>query len=123
SVIAALIVVLVGKIHTQSLIYGLELSILTILYLVIKFLIKKPMFLPYTVIIVAYSFIFFSILTTGGHFRTIVILFFMLFISTAHLIRPVFAIGFITGLVALYLNATFAITEQQQLLQEYLGAI
>src|SRR5690625_1456701 len=123
SVIAALIVALVGKIHTQSLIYGLELTILTILYLVIKFLLKKPMFFPYTMIIVAYSFIIFTILTTGGHFSTIVILFFMLFISTAHLIRSVFAIGFITGLVALYLNTTFAVTEQQQLLQEHLGAI
>src|SRR5699024_7270680 len=123
SVIAALIVALVGKIHTQSLIYGLELTILTILYLVIKFLLKKPMFFPYTMIIVAYSFIIFTILTTGGHFSTIVILFFLLFISTSHLIRSVFAIGFITGLVTLYLNATFAVTEQQQLLQEHLGAI
>lgn len=123
SVIAALVVSLVSKIHTQSLIYGLELIILTILYLVIKFLIKKPMFFPYTMVIVAYSFIIFTILTTGGHFSTIVILFFMLFISTAHLIRPVFFIGSITGLVALYLNAIFAVTEQQQLLNEHLSAI
>src|SRR5690625_562327 len=122
SVIAALIVALVGTIHTQSLIYGLKLTILTILYLVIKFLIKKPMFFPYTMVIVAYSFIIFTILTTGGHFSTIVILFFMLFISTAHLIRPVFFIGSITGLVALYLNAIFAVTEQQ-LLNEHLSAI
>lgn len=81
------------------------------------------MFFPYTMIIVAYSFIIATIFTTGGHFSTIIILFFMLFISTAHLIRRVYSIGFITGLIALYLNAKFAVTDQQQLLQENLSSI
>lgn len=92
--------------------------------MIIKFLVKKPIVFPFIMVIVSYGFIITSIITTGGKLNLVAILFFQLYISTAHLIRLIFSIGFVTGLISLFLNTKFAITEQQQqLLQDHLLSI
>lgn len=123
SIIAAFIVTILNNDHSQSIIYGSELVVLTIFYLIIKFLMKKHTIFPFVMVIVAYGFIITSILMNGGSFSNVAIIFFLLLISTAHLIRPVFFIGYIAGLITIYLNTTFSNSEQHQFLQASLVSI
>src|SRR5690625_946666 len=124
SILAGFAVTILNKDYSQSIFYGLVLIILISSYMIIKFLVKKPIVFPFIMVIVSYGFIITSIITTGGKLNLVAILFFQLYISTAHLIRLIFSIGFVTGLISLFLNTKFAITEQQQqLLQDHLLSI
>src|SRR5690625_2367873 len=123
SLIAGLSVSILNKDYSKSIFYAIEIVTLTVFYIVIKFLLKKHTIFPFVMVIVAYGFMIISILTSGGTFISVALLFFLLLISTAHLILPVFIIGYIVGFISIYLNTTFAIGEQQQILQESLMTI
>src|SRR5690625_5132774 len=123
SILAGFAVTILNKDYSQSIFYGLVLIILISSYMIIRFLVKKPIVFPFIMVIVSYGFIITSIITTGGKLNLVAILFFQLYISTAHLIRLIFSIGFVTGLISLFLNTKFAITEQQQLLHDHLLSI
>src|SRR5699024_9735868 len=49
-----------------------------------------------------------------------VVIFFLLFLSTAHLIQTTFIIGFIAGGIGVYLNAIYAASEDKMFLQDNL---
>lgn len=90
SILAGFAVTILNKDYSQSIFYGTELVILLALYLSTKFLMKKDIYFPYVMVVVAYGFIIAAILINGGNVNSVVILFFLLFIATTHLIRPVF---------------------------------
>ncbi|PKR78210.1 hypothetical protein CEY16_00160 [Halalkalibacillus sediminis] len=122
SVIAAMGVTLIEGDFTGSIFYGSELAFLIGSYLVIRYLIKREFIFPYVMSIIAYSFVLSSIFILGGGLSTVVVLFFLLFLSTVHLTRPVFLIGYILGGIALYLNSIFAEVERA-VLQENINSI
>lgn len=118
--IAGFIVRILNKEYPESIIYGIMFFLLVGLYLVITFLVKKHSLFPYILVVAAYTFAIVTVIINGGDVSVLVIIFFLLFVSTTYLIQPVFLIGYIVGLVTIYLNATFAISTQQQVLQENL---
>lgn len=120
SIIGGFAVTIMNNDYSQSLLYGIQFAILTGLYLIIKFVMKKHTLFPYLMVTVAYTFIIIAVVLNGGSINSVAILFFLLLISTAHLMRSVFLIGYIAGIVSIYLNTVFATSEQQQILQESL---
>lgn len=108
--------------YDQSIFYGIELLSIFGSYLILRFLLKKDMYFPYVMVSVAYVFITTSIFIHDGSMGNVIVLFFLLFISTAHLMRSVFVIGYIAGAIAIYLNARYAAGESMVAVQENLDA-
>lgn len=123
SLIAALILSIMQGENTKSLLYGTELVLLLASYLVLKYVVKKEMMIKYVMVIIAYSFIIGFIFMFGGSIGTAFIFFFLLFLSTVHLSKSVFLVGYITGMVGLYLNSSLAGEADANLLQENLAVV
>src|SRR5690625_1314470 len=70
SILAGFAVTILNKDYSQSIFYGLVLIILISSYMIIKFLVKKPIVFPFIMVIVSYGFIITSIITTGGKLRS-----------------------------------------------------
>jgi len=92
----------------KGIFYGVELVFLALVFFSIKFLLKKEHVIPYALITSIYLFTITSIFLFGGGLPTTFIIFFLLFISTVHLNRLLFGIGFILGGFALFLNTYYS---------------
>src|SRR5699024_11892503 len=62
----------------------------------------------YYIVLIAYAFSIFGIYLYNSNFSLTVIFFFLLFLSTIHLLRSVFLIGFISGGIGLFINGFLA---------------
>src|SRR5699024_3036876 len=89
-------------------------------YFLIKYLLKKDFYFPYYIVLIAYAFSIFGIYLYNSNFSLTVIFFFLLFLSTIHLLRSVFLIGVIWGGIRLYINCLLAGGESA-LMKESLG--
>jgi methyl-accepting chemotaxis protein len=118
--ITGFIVRILNKEYSQSIFYGVLFISLIGLYITFTVLVKKYTLFPYIMIVVAYTFAIATIIKNGGNLSVVAILFFLLLISTAYLNQSIFLIGYIVGLISIYLNTTFAVSTQQQVLQENL---
>ncbi|WP_280768053.1 methyl-accepting chemotaxis protein [Salipaludibacillus daqingensis] len=92
----------------KGLFYGVELTFILLLFFFLKFILKKEFIIPYALVTSIYLFTILSIYLFGGGLPTTFILFFLLFISTVHLNRTIFGIGFILGGGGLFLNTYFS---------------
>ncbi|SDB83898.1 methyl-accepting chemotaxis protein [Pelagirhabdus alkalitolerans] len=90
----------------RSLFYGTEIILLVVLYFVFKLLLKKDQLYPYVFIIVAMVYTITSIFLLESTLSITLIFFFLLVLSTIHLMKPLFFLGLITGAVGISLNAT-----------------
>lgn len=123
SAIGALAVTVVNGEFNKSIYYGIELTTIISSYVIIHFLLKRYRLFPYFLIAFVYLFMIASIFLFGGTLNSLVIMFFLLYLSTAHFILPVFIIGYVSGIIGVYLNSTFAIAAEQTILQENIVAI
>lgn len=123
SIIGALGVTIIERTPEQTLFYAIECVTIIISYIVINLFLKKHLLFPYVMVILAFGFILTSIFLFGGSIGSLVVLFFLLFLATAHLLQSVFLIGYIAGIVAVYLNATNAGATESDILTNNLSAI
>lgn len=97
AIVGALLVTFVNSDFDKSLLYGTGLLIYIVGYFFIRFAIKKETWFPYFMVLVGYStMILYTYIFQGG-FQTIGIMFFLLFLSTAHFFTPVFILGYVLG--------------------------
>lgn len=113
--------VLQGDIN-KGIFYGIELAFIVLLFVFIKFLLKKETIIPYALVTSIYLFTITSIFLFGGGLPTTFIILFLLFISIVHLNRNLFGIGFVLGGFALYINTYFSSVDSS-LLQENFAII
>lgn len=123
SAIGALAVTVVNNEFNKSVFYGIEATTIISSYIIIHFFLNRHKLFPYFLVTFVYLFMIASIFLFGGTLNSLVILFFLLFLSTAHFILPVFLIGYISGIIGVYLNSTFAIAAEQAVLQSNIVAI
>lgn len=117
AVIGALLVTIIQRDFDRSIVYGTGLGAYIVGYLVITFT-KKPNIFPYYMVLVGYATMLIYIVLHGGGLQTLGIFFFLLFISTAHFITPVFIGGFVLGLIGIILTNSFPDPVQAEVLQQ-----
>lgn len=103
-------------------IYFTQLTLLTIVFVVLTSLIKKPGWFPVALILFGYAFTFIGTILTGGGVTLTVIYFFLLFLASVHLYRYLVWIGAAGGIIGHSINAFYG-TNDTLILQENLPAI
>ncbi|HHU20657.1 MAG TPA: hypothetical protein GXZ58_10695 [Bacilli bacterium] len=111
SIISALSLSLIDGETLKALYYGSEVVLLILAFWLMRNIIKKDALYPYFLILVAYIYTIAGIPLFGSNFSFIVIIFFLLFLSTVHLMKSAFFIGFVSGAIGLILNSILAPTE------------
>ncbi|GEM02263.1 methyl-accepting chemotaxis protein [Halolactibacillus halophilus] len=96
---------------TRAIFYSAEILFLWISFLLLRFIIKKPIIFPYIIILASYTFTIIAIFLFGSSFSIALIVFFLLFLSTLYLRKTIFIIGSVLGLAVLYLNTIHAPVE------------
>ncbi|WP_139148956.1 methyl-accepting chemotaxis protein [Alkalicoccus daliensis] len=99
---------------TMVIYLGLLFTIV-IIYCLFTYLLHKPSYFPIFLVIIAYSFATAAIFIMGGGFGVGTIYFALLFLSTVHLYRYVFFIGFIAGAAGHIINAYFSTVNAAEL--------
>lgn len=111
SIISALALSLIDGETVKALYYGSEVILLVLAFWLMRNIIKKDTLYPYFLILIAYIYTIAGILLFGSEFSFIVIMFFLLFLSTVHLMKSAFFIGFVSGAIGLILNSILAPAE------------
>src|SRR5690625_4598087 len=119
SLVSALALSLVQEDFNKGIYYGIELLLIIGGYFSIKYLLKKDFYFPYYIVLIAYAFGIIGIYLYNSNFSLTIIFFFLLFLSTIHLLRSVFLIGFISGGIGLFING-FLASGESVLLKENL---
>lgn len=117
AVIGALAVTLVHQDFDRSLVYGTGLTAYIIGYFILTF-VKRPNWFPYYMVLVGYATMIIYIVLHNGGLQTFAIFFFLLFISTAHFITPVFISGFTLGLIGMILTRQFPELIQAEVIEQ-----
>lgn len=107
AIIGAMLVTVVNAEFNKTVIYGVGLAIFVSGYTVLHFLFQRYFWIPYFMVIVGFSVIMIYTLIFGGGLQTIVIVFFLLFLSTGHFFTPIFIIGFLLGMATLIFTRVF----------------
>lgn len=89
---------------SKGIFYGGELVAFTLLYLIFQKLLKKPVFFPYTSIISIYLFLISALFIWGPNAEIIIIILFLTLISSIHMKRNIFALGYTLGFIAFVLS-------------------
>src|SRR5699024_1063589 len=100
AVLGALAVTFVQKNLDRSIVYGSGLIAYVIGFFILTFM-KRTNWFPYYMVLVGNITMIVYTSLYGGGVQTLGIFFFILFISTAHFILPVFVSSFILGLIGL----------------------
>src|SRR5690625_679174 len=108
SVVSALILAIIEGDLNKSIYYGTEASALFLGYFILKYAVKKEFYYPYYIVLVAYIYALLGIYLFGNNFSITIIFFFLLFLSTLHLIKKIYILGFILGGIGLFFNGYFA---------------
>ncbi|WP_191566644.1 methyl-accepting chemotaxis protein [Metabacillus idriensis] len=122
SALFAFIYVLVTKQFEQSPIYLSELILLFLFYVLFHFILKREILFPYFSVVMIYCATILSIIITGANLSLVAILLFLAIFSAVQYNPIVFAIGYISGFIALVVNAVIPSAEQAIIL-ENIGAI
>ncbi|WP_046173629.1 methyl-accepting chemotaxis protein [Domibacillus indicus] len=93
--------------------YGTELVIFSIMYFVLQKGIKKPFLFPYAGVGIIYLSSIFSIFLFGASAELVIILLFLVLISSVHLQFRVFILGYTLGLAGMIMAAVFNTDETQ----------
>ena len=101
----------------ETILYGLELFFLIGSYVIIINLFKKHFLFPYVIVIIGYTFAIGSTFILSGGMAMVIIIFFLLFLSTVYLNRSVFLIAYIAGMIGIYLNAMFSDSHPDAVMQ------
>src|SRR5690625_4137241 len=99
AIIGALLVTIVNSEPQKTMLYAIGLTIYVCGYIVLKYILKKDNWFPYFMVLIGYFVMTLYVFIFNGSLATIGIMFFLLFLSTAHFYPVVFAIGYILGLV------------------------
>lgn len=118
AIAGALIVCFINKDWGEAYIYGVGLAVYFIGYFIISRLLKRHVWFPYFMLIIAYSVMTAYMYLFGGKFETVAIFFFLLFLSTAHFITSVFLLGYILGILGLTMIYFIPIADQADVLHE-----
>lgn len=116
AVIGALVVTFIQGDLNRSAVYGTGLAVYVIGYFIFTFM-KKGSWFPYYMVLVGNMTMILYIILHGGGLQTLGIFFFLLFISTAHFIAPVFIAGFMLGFVGIVLTWQFPEPAQADVIQ------
>lgn len=111
SLISALSLSLIQGEVQKALYYSSEFIFLIIAFLSLKQIFKRDALYPYFLISIAYIYAILGIFLFESNFSITIIFFFLLFMSTIHLIKSVFFIGFISGGIGIFLNGFLAQSE------------
>ncbi|SDN99090.1 methyl-accepting chemotaxis protein [Alkalicoccus daliensis] len=103
-------------------IYITEIVVLTAVFVIFTYVVKKPGWFPLILVLLSYIFTYTGIFLTGGGMTITVIYFFLLFLAAIHLFRYVLIIGAAAGMVGHYLNSVFS-TVDSMVLQENFSTI
>ncbi|MFZ3578391.1 methyl-accepting chemotaxis protein [Virgibacillus sp. DJP39] len=122
SILSALILTLIQGEQNKSLFYAAELLLILSSFIVTKFVLKKENAFKFLLVLIVYTCIISYILLFGGSISSAFILFFLLLLSTVHLTQSVFLIGYIIGMIGLYLNANLGSAAEIGVLQDNLPA-
>lgn len=95
---------LVVEDFTKGFYYGSELIAFTLLYVIFQKLLKKPIWFPYISILLIYSFIICSLFVFEPNAEVILIILFLTLISSVHMKRDIFILGYVFGLVSMILS-------------------
>lgn len=117
AVIGALSVTFIQTEFNKSIVYGSGLATYLIGYVILHF-IKKGHWFPYYMVLVGNTTMIIYTGIYGGGVQTLGIFFFILFISTAHFIAPVFITSFILGLVGLFMTWSFPDPAQAEVIEQ-----
>lgn len=120
AVLGALAVTFVQKDFDRSIVYGSGLIAYVIGYFILTF-IKRTNWFPYYMVLVGNFTMIIYTTIYGGGVQTLGIFFFILFISTAHFILPVFITSFILGLTGLTITRLIPDPTQANIIEE--GAV
>lgn len=108
AIIGAMLVTVINTEFNKTIIYGVGLAIFIAGYMLLHFLFQRHFWIPYFMVIVGFSVIMIYTVIFGGGLQTIVIVFFLLFLSTGHFFTPVFIIGFLLGFTTLLFTRVFS---------------
>lgn len=117
AIIGALSVTIVHLDFDRSLVYGTGLILFILGYVITKFA-NKPYWFPYIMLCVGFGTMMTYIVLHGGGLQTLAIFFFLLFLSTAHFMMPIFVSGFVLGLIGVVLSNIFSETNQVTVIEE-----
>lgn len=110
AILCSFILTIVDGKMIETIIYGIELFCLIGSYFIITNLFKKHFLFPYIIVIISYTFVIASIFILSGGMAMVIIIFFLLFLSTVYLNRSVFIIAYSAGMIGIYLNGMFSKT-------------
>src|SRR5699024_12215977 len=82
SVVSALILAIIEGDLNKSIYYVTEVSALFLGYFILKHALKKELYYPYYIVLVAYIYALLGIYLFGNNFSLTIIFFFLLFLST-----------------------------------------
>ncbi len=106
-IVGALVVALMKGDVARTPFYAICLLLVVSGYMVDYYLLKKPFWFPYYMVIVGNLSMIVYVLLFNGGLQTIGIVFFLLFLATGHFFTPVFLIGYILGFLTLLLTKKF----------------
>ncbi|MFC4404952.1 methyl-accepting chemotaxis protein [Gracilibacillus xinjiangensis] len=115
SLICAMILAFVQGAAEKGIYYGIELIILVVSYTLIRYILRKDRIYPYFIVVISFLFSYIGINLFGSNLSILVILFFLLFLTTIFLLLPVFVIGFVLGAIGIIYNSLAAHAEVQYL--------
>ncbi|TXC89258.1 hypothetical protein FS935_17435 [Metabacillus litoralis] len=104
SALLAVVKILVVQDIIKVIYYGTELVSFILVYLIFQKLLKKPVWFPYISIILIYAFVISSLFVFEPNSEIIMITIFLTLISSIHMKRDIFALGYCLGLVTMILS-------------------
>lgn len=122
--IAFSIALTLGLLHTVfskdsgiMLIYGSQLGVFIVGFIILQYGLKKYFIVPYMSIAVFYTFTFIGIFSGNGGLNVLVILFFLAILSSIYYHKLIFIIGYSLGAAAFIMNV-FVASADQKILNE-----
>ncbi|ADI00076.1 methyl-accepting chemotaxis protein [Salisediminibacterium selenitireducens] len=122
SLASGLVLNIVVEDAVKAWLYGIQLLIVTALFVILKFAVNKEGWFPYLLILSTALFAYTVIYVTGGGLEVTIMFFFLLILATVHMYRSLFLIGFLLGGIGIGLN-TFETTMYQEVLAEYFPSV
>ncbi|RSK28658.1 hypothetical protein EJF36_18285 [Bacillus sp. HMF5848] len=108
SLVAATGQMLVGQEIDKVIFYGSEIIIFSLLLVLLQFILKRPNIFPYASILLVYSYAISAIFILEPSGELLIVILFLALISSLHLNKRVFVLGYSLGLVGIVLSKIFS---------------
>lgn len=122
SLVSGLMLNIVVEDAVKAWLYGIQLLIVSALFVILKMVVNKERWFPYLLILSTAFFAYTVIYVTGGGLEVTIMFFFLLILATVHMYRSLFLTGFLLGGLGISLN-TFETTMYQDVLAEYFPSV